>query len=188
MTRLVFFAALMLLPSAAFGQDHTPRWEVFGTIGAATTLDDEGGRGKGVDLGGGFGVRATRRIGLEVAINRIHHKREFSFSGVLFEGTGTFMTGNVIYYFSDSRAQPYVTGGAGFIRHEDRSRIGPGPAPPAIAANGFACNVGVGVKAFITRHVSLRPEFRVFGGYPRNGGVEPPFGVFRGSISLGYHW
>jgi hypothetical protein len=188
MAKLTLVAIFLLLPSAAFGQEYDSRWEVFGTLGYGGTWDDEGGVGRGLDIGGGLGVRATRKLGFEGSINRIRHLRKFSTSPVRFEGTAVFASANALYHFSESSTQPYVIGGVGALWHEDRSS-GLGPVRPPLDASGFAYNFGGGVKFFLSKHVSLRPEFRIFiGDLGVNGGVEPPFSLMRGSIGVSYHW
>jgi Outer membrane protein beta-barrel domain len=188
MAKLTVIAVLLLMPSAASAQDYKARWEVFGTVGYGGTWDDEGGVGKGLDVGGGFGVRAIHKIGFEGSVNRIRHLREFSSSPVRFEGTAVFATANAVYHFSESQVQPYVIGGIGMLWHEDRSS-GLLPSRPPIDASGFAKNFGGGIKVFLSKHVSIRPEFRIFiGDLGGIGGVEPPFSVMRGSVGIGYHW
>lgn len=188
MSKKILTAFLLLLPSTALSQDYRPKYEVFGTAGYGTTYDDEGGVGRGLDVGAGFGVRAIGKLGFEGSVNRIGHLREFASSPVRFEGTGVFACANALYHFSDSKAQPYVIGGIGLLHHEDRSS-GLGPPRPPLSASGFAYNFGAGVKVFLNKHISLRPEFRVFvGDLGKAGGTEPPFSLLRGSVGIGYHW
>jgi hypothetical protein len=188
MTKLILVTIFLFLPSAAAAQEYDSRWEVFGTLGYGGTWDDEGGIGRGLDVGGGLGLRATRKLGFEGSINRVKHVREFDSSPVRFEGTAVFASANALYHFSESRAQPFVTGGGGAFWHEDRSS-GLGPPRAPLEAGGFVFNFGGGVKVFLGKHVSLRPEFRIFIGDPGGGGgVEPPFSLMRGSIGVSYHW
>ena len=188
MSKLLFIAVFLLLPATTFAQEYRPKYEVFGSVGYGATYDDEGGIGRGLDLGGGFGVRAIDRLGFEGSVNRISHLREFASSGVRFEGTGVFASANALYHFSDSKVQPYVIGGAGVLYHEDRSS-GLGPPRPPLSGSGFAYNFGAGVKVFVSKHVVVRPEFRVFvGNLGKSAGTEPPFSLLRGSVGIGYHW
>ena len=188
MAKLILVGIFLLLPSAAFAQEYDEKWELFGTLGYGGTWDDEGGVGRGLDIGGGLGVRATRKLGFEGSVNRITHVREFNSSPVRFEGTAVFAGANALYHFSESKAQPYVIGGVGMLWHEDRTS-GLGPPRPPIDASGFAYNFGGGIKVFLSKHVSLRPEVRVFiGDLGGLGGVEPPFSLMRGSIGVSYHW
>ena len=88
MSKQFLVAVLLLLPNTALAQDYRPKYEVFGNAGYGATYDDEGGIGRGLDIGAGFGVRAIGKLGFEGSVNRITHLREFAFSGVRFEGTG----------------------------------------------------------------------------------------------------
>src|SRR5215211_3225360 len=100
---------LLAFAPAVFAQDFTPKGEVFGNVGAGKAYDDEGGIGNGLDFGGGIGYRITPKFGVEGYVNSIRHKREFG-NGVVFEGTGTFVSANAIYHFSTAKVQPYVIG------------------------------------------------------------------------------
>lgn len=177
----LFFAPTVL------GQNYAPRGEVFGHLGGGKTYDDEGSLGNGFDIGGGVGFRLTPKFGVEGQVNRIAYKRDFS-SGVRFAGTAVFTTANVLYHFSRSQAQPYVVGGVGFVHHENRSRFPEDSFLPKRTSNGFAKNFGAGVKIFLSKNFSLRPEFRVFLGDTAGSNVEPPFSVGRASVAVSYHW
>jgi opacity protein-like surface antigen len=177
----------LLLAPTVLAQNYASRGEVFGSIGGGKTYDDEGSLGSGFDVGGGVGFRLTPRFGVEGQINRLDYKRDFS-SGVRFEGTALFTTANVLYHFTTSQAQPYVIGGLGFVHHENRSRFPGDNSLPTRTSNGFAKNFGAGVKIFLNKKFSLRPEFRVFLGDTAGSGVEPPFSVGRGSVAFSYHW
>lgn len=182
----LLFSFLFIAPTV-LGQNFASRGEVFGSIGGGKAYDDEGSLGKGLDIGGGAGFRLTPRLGLEGHVNRIEYKRDFS-SGVRFEGTAVFTTANLLYHFSTSRAQPYVVGGVGFVHLENRSRFPEDDFLPKRTANGFATNFGGGVKIFLSKNFSLRPEVRVFIGDTEGSGVEQPFSVGRASVALSYHW
>jgi opacity protein-like surface antigen len=186
MKTALLFTLLFLAPTV-LAQDYTSRGEVFGSIGGGKTYDDEGSLGKGLDIGGGVGFRLTPRFGVEGQVNRIDYQRDFD-SGVRFEGTAVFTTANVVYHFSTSRAQPYVVGGVGFVHHENRSQFPGDDFLPKRTANGFATNFGAGVKIFLSKNFSLRPEVRVLIGKPEGNGVEQPFSVGRASLAFSYHW
>jgi len=47
----------------------------------------------------------------------------------------------------------------------------------------LATSLGADIKIFVSEHLSLRPEFRIYAGDSR-GVVEPPLGVFRYSTVL----
>ena len=188
MSKHFLLGFFLLLPATTLAQDYRPRYEVFGTAGYSATYDDEGGIGRGLDVGAGFGVRAIGKLGFEGSVNRVSHLREFSFPSIRFEGTAIFACANALYHFSDSKAQPYAIGGIGVLHHKDRSS-GLGPPRPPLSGSGFAFNFGTGVKVFVSKHVSVRPEVRVFvGDLGESAGIEPPFSLLRGSVGIGYHW
>ena len=60
-------------------------------------------------------------------------------------------------------------------------------AQPGSSTDGFAASLGAGIKIFISEHLSLRPEFRIYAGDSR-GVVEPPLAVLRFSMGIGYNW
>src|ERR1044071_5140988 len=96
MLKLILITSFLLLPSTSFAQEYRPKYEVFGTAGYGATYDDEGGAGRGLDVGAGLGLRVTRKLGVEGSVNRIGHLREFSFNGVRFAGTGVFACANAL--------------------------------------------------------------------------------------------
>lgn len=186
----VFLVFFLFLAAPTFGQDYFSRWEVFGTVGYGRTWDDEGDIGRGINLGGGLGVRATPKLGFEGSVNRVRHSRTFDFSGVTFKGTGTFVSANALYHFTESGVQPFVTGGVGVVHRTDSSSaIGLEPPRPSISASGFAYNFGVGMKIFANKHISVRPEFKIFfGDLSDQDLIDPVFRVVQGSIGISYHW
>jgi opacity protein-like surface antigen len=191
---------LLWFTATGAAQDYAYRTEVFGSLGWGHFADSEGSLGNGANFGGGVGIRLSRRLGLEFDLSQARHARETSGGGLRFEGTGTYFTGNLIYRFSQSRLQPYLFFGAGVMHYDGsiRSREFLDPFDPSIfrdtitegSGNGFAWNVGFGLKTFLTRNLSLRPEVRFFAGRPPFGpGIpEPPLMVARASLALGYHW
>jgi opacity protein-like surface antigen len=187
MTKTLILIALIFLAPTVLAQNPSSRGEIFGSFGGGQASDDEGSIGRGFDFGGGVGYRITPRIGVEGQVNRISYQRGFS-SGGRFEGSAVFTTANLVYHFSKGRAQPYVFGGVGFVHHENRSQFDPAIVVGTRRANGFASNFGAGVKLFVSKHFSVRPEFRVLLGDTKGSGVEPPFSVARGSIGFSYHW
>jgi hypothetical protein len=187
MIKTAILMGLLLLAPAALAQDMERRGEVFGSLGGGKAYDDEGSLGKGLDMGGGVGIRLTPNIGIEGQVNRIDYERNL-FSGARFAGSAVFSTANLLYHFSKSKAQPYVVGGFGFVHHENRSRF---PGDEVLAkrtSNGFATNFGAGVKLFLNKKFSIRPEFRVFLADAAGSGVEPPFSIGRASVAFTYHW
>lgn len=182
---MVAFSGLYLAaPATASGEDFLKK-EVFGAIGIGKTYDDEGSLGSGVNVGGGFGYRLWSRIGVEVEVNAFRTRREFSSAYPPFQASGAHVMGSGLLYLSRGRGQAYLLFGGGLLHTRLESGFGSVPVPRS--ANGFAVNLGGGMKIFVNPHVSLRPELRIYVGDSR-GAVEPPFGDIRFSMGVGYHW
>jgi len=165
--------------------DSYLRNEVFGAVGIGQTYHDEGSLGSGINGGGGFGYRLSRRFGLEAEVNAFRTTRDYSSLYPPFQASGVHVMGNGLLYLNRGRAQSYLIFGAGLM-HVSNS-TGFAGAQPASSTNGFAAGFGAGIKIFVTEHLSLRPEFRIYAGNSR-GAVEPPLGVLRFSMGIGYHW
>jgi hypothetical protein len=172
----------LLLANIAIAQP-VYRGEVYASLERSSVWDDEGSLGSGVGFAGTLGWRLTPKLGLELNVDHFNHKREFSFATV--EGSGTFLTGDVMYHFRTGRVQPYVLGGGGFVHYVRESGFAPGPER---SGNGPALNFAVGLKGFITERISIRPEWRL--GYATNisAAFEPPLYYQRISVGVGYRW
>src|SRR5690242_328741 len=105
MARLLVLLGLFLAP--VYAQNDFKR-EVFGTIGIGKTADDEGSLGSGVNGGGGFGYRLTRRFGVKAEVNAFRTRRDFSAGFQPFEATGVFAMGNGLLYLNRGRTQVYL--------------------------------------------------------------------------------
>lgn len=178
----VLLAALMLssvLPLAARQGGEFKRWEVYGHIGAGGSYDDEGSVGSGLFTGFGGGKRVTRHIGLEGEYTYFRHDRTIALGQFRFKGSGHIFTGNFLYHFRpEAKVQPFVLVGAGGLNYSD----GDGP--------GFAWTAGVGLKAYLTDHIFIRPEVRLSSGrfdrVPLQ--PEPPVSNLRFQFGAGYRW
>jgi opacity protein-like surface antigen len=168
----------------AFCEDLVRR-EVFGAIGIGKTYDDEGSLGSGLNAGGGFGYRLSQRFALEAEVNGFRTRRDFSSSFAPFQANGAHVMGSGLLYLSRGRAQAYLLLGAGLLHVHVKN--GFGELPAGQSGNGFAVNLGGGLKIFMRPHFSLRPELRIYSG-GAGGAVEPPFSDIRISLGVGYHW
>ena len=186
--RAIIFAVLILLPSAIFAQEYDSKGEAFINFGRGVTYDDEGSLGSGFNVGGGIGYHLTRKLKIEAEVNRIPFEREFS-SGVRTEGTSVFVNANAVYHFSDSRARPYVIGGVGLLHYKNRSDFSAETPPDRSTSNGFAYNFGGGIKGYLTKKLSIRPEVRLYSGnLNRLVRTEPPLRILQVSVGFGYNW
>ena len=121
---------------------------------------------------------------MEGEVNVFRMRREFSAAFPAFEANGAHVMGSGLLYLTQGRGQAYLIFGGGLQYVNVKSGFG---GASLGSGHGGAINFGGGVKAFVTPHVSLRPEMRVFAG---DSGlvVEAPFGLIRISMGLGYHW
>ena len=158
---------------------------MFGAIGIGKTYDDEGSLGSGLNAGGGFGYRLSRRFAVEAEVNAFRTRRDFSSSFAPFQANGAHVMGSGLLYLNRGRAQTYLLLGAGLLHVHVKN--GFGGAPAGRSANGFAVNFGGGLKIFVSPHFSLRPELRIYSG-GLGEAVEPPFSDIRISLGVGYHW
>jgi hypothetical protein len=93
----------------------------------------------------------------------------------------TLASGNILYYFSDKRIQPYVSAGIGGIW--ERGVFNSVTSEGKYRYNDVAGTAGAGVRISITPRISVRPEFRLYG--TSRGAL---FTVHRGSVAVAYQW
>ena len=181
--RCAVFALCTAVALPVFGADFK-RSEVFGVVGVGKTYDDEGSLGTGINGGGGFGYRLSRRFGVEAEVNVFRTRREFSSQFPPFEADGAHVMGSGLLYLTQGRGQAYLIFGGGLQHVHVASGFG---GPVGRSGTGGAINFGGGVKIFVSPRVSLRPDLRIFSG-GSGSAVEPPFSVIRISGGVGYHW
>jgi hypothetical protein len=114
--------------------------------------------------------KVAHRLGLEFEVDTEPQK---TFTGGLLspakhsgDRQQTLFLGDVLYHFTDGHAQPYFL-----------ASIGVATSPSANLAGGL----GGGLKFFVSRSVSLRPEFRIADTH--NAAIST-----RGSLAVGFHW
>ncbi len=170
---------LITCPSAAWGQDYVPKGSIFGGVGFGRFYDDEGSLGSGWTVRAGAEWRPFHRFGFEGEYLGIRFHRTDAFK---VDGNTHWAFGNVAFYFSRSRIQPYVKGGIGYQRTE-YTYSWPGIPVPEFhkSRSNVAANSGAGIRFFVNRHWSINPEIRLVGG-----GQYIATNYF--SISTGYHW
>jgi opacity protein-like surface antigen len=157
------------------------QFEVFGLGGLGWLHDDESYLGSGLDVGGGVFLRPIDRIGFSFEVDRVSFTRNFP-SGVHFGGDASSYIGNVHLYFPAENVEPYLFGGAGVVRFSERSRFPDEPVDFESSTDSFAIVFGGGVRVVLSRHFSLRPEFR----WTTN---DISFiNQIRASAALGYGW
>ena len=103
----------------------------------------------------------------------------------------TMLTGNVSYFFGQSRVRPYVTGSVGLLWTEGVHSLTVASGTGATLSEfresntGLALGVGFGVDVPLTRALSLRPEFRSYSSVAMS---QVNLGLNRGAIGIRYRW
>jgi hypothetical protein len=122
---------LAAIPSSVAAQaDAERRNSVFGSLGAARTLDDEGVLGTGVALGAGVGRRVTERLTIQGVVDRIPYHRDAGY--LEFDGRVLYAGAEAAFRWKPSRVRPFVTIGAGIMHDRKRwiHRVPTGPGGP----------------------------------------------------------
>lgn len=196
---LMAAALLALLPiGAAHGETSDPRLAFQGSLGWGQTWSDESRLGGGLGVETSVEVRVLRKLGLQLGVSRYSHDRSFE-SDVRFSGQSLMFSGDVLYHFSGTRAQPFLLGGMALVQTRNRT------SSPAFAYDGASLRLVFDGSRF--RPVQIGEEVSDYSekgrGLTIGGGVEIPLGprlVIRtearsvflrkisGSIGLSYRW
>ena len=155
----------LAIPVLADNNDY--RIEVFGSVGASEYIVIWGPPARGINLGGGIGVRPfsqerswiLRGLGGEFEMNVTR--------GISNRIVQSYYLGNLLYHLPLSSAEPYILIGIGGSHEAGLTRQ--------------AADVGLGVKVFTKSRLSLRPEIRIFG-------AEYLGSFLRTSVGIGYRW
>ena len=197
----IFFGLALGGVGNAVAADFAP--EIFGSVGIAHPFRiEDRDFGMKPSVGGGVGVRIGSRLGVEGEFHQVLGlELEPVVCGVVIppcvgsarEGLRSLRIAgvNVLYFFGRSRAQFYLTGGAGALfSREMNSIVEAGPTEARISEfeeseTGFAWNVGAGARIPIAASLALRPEIRI---YDATAGSRGNLGLLRASVSLAYYW
>jgi hypothetical protein len=175
---LVASIGLLLCFSGIAMAQSDYRAEIFGGIGVAKYEQFFGASGSAANFEVGVGFRpfspdrgGWRGLGFQFRTDTQSEKIfQSSFTGgapvVVGHQNRTLFLADVLYHFTNRRAQPYISLGIGASR---------------ATRDATAAAVASGVKVFLNRRVSLRPELRV-------SLDERVDGTVRGSVAIGYHW
>ncbi len=178
------------------------RFEVFAEVAHGSFYHGDSNWGKGLDLGGGIGIRpfsgGLQGLGFELRAARL------SSDAAAAAGSSTLASrlvtiDAVLHFRSDSRVQPYMLGGLGFIRARytrDCSgcvfNLDPvtqqlTPIPFRSEAHGAKAGLtmGGGLKIAVHPHISLRPEILLVTTTPGEGWN---WGWLRAQIGVGCHF
>ncbi len=203
------FAAAQDQATPERGWNPKPRLEVTTSIamGYVFRYDDEG-FGKHPNLGIGIEMPVWRKLRIGGEINRT-----FGFSltplkpdAILFapgqpmpyvgtarSGVSSATAGSITasYFFGDGRVQPYLLGGIGILsatEHRTISKIQKDYVAVSefeVSSTGIGPAMGVGLRASVNRHFSIRPEIRFCDGTARSG---LNLSQWRLSLGVAYGW
>ena len=157
MVRLVILLTLpIVLADAQTSPDKGV--EVFAGVGPGWLLGDS--IETDVVVHGGLGVRPLSRVGVEVLTSWIHGGRQWTDGG--YDVTGVKLSGRALYYFSQTRAQPYLLVGGGVQRWTRTSQRLADNGAPTFEETGtdLVSSVGVGVKVYVKPDLFFRVEGR----------------------------
>ena len=178
-------------------QDFLFKGEVFGKIGAAWPNDVMDGLGRGFVFGGGAGCMISDRWEIVAEVQSQRNDLELGPGRFFYEGELLTIGGNFQYHFSKSRLQPYLRLGLNYARFEGARGFRADDNNPETVTAGkqafWRPDVGFGCIIFVSKHVSIKPEARLYlGGLPDYDPSWDPVnpGLFRTEfgIGIGYHW
>ena len=194
--------ALVVIGNAATVAAQEPKLAVFGAVGVANVYRTED-RSFGTEaiVGGGAGIEC-KRLGLDLDVHRTSGLTPRPIQcgivnvpcvGSAREGfeEATMLTGNVSYFFGQSRVRPYVSGSVGVLWTEGVHSLtfvsGTGATLSEFHQSdaGLALGVGFGADVPLTRALSLRPEFRTYSSVAMS---RVNLGLHRGTIGIRYRW
>ena len=170
---------LLLIANFSFAQTPEYKTEVFGIVGGAAIHDDETYLGSGLNLGGGVGFRLSRRFGLNV--EAYYNNSSRNFPDARLESNATTLAADLHIYFPIRKVEPYVLVGTGLTRfHQSGNFI---DADFESTDSGYTLQWGGGARIFVTRQLSVGPEFK----WVSSSGISFA-NQLRGTVSIGYHW
>lgn len=177
-------------------QEFEFKGEIFGKIVGGWTAEDEGGLGRGFVFGGGVGYMLSNRWEIAAEIQNQRNRLERGPGEFFHEGQSLKTGGNFQYHFSKSRLQPCPLLGLSYARFDGAKGFRAYDENPEIRTEGkqnfFGVDLGFGCKIFVSEHVSINPEARLYlggsGSYePGRDPVEPGLILTSFNMGLGYH-
>jgi opacity protein-like surface antigen len=197
--------AVATLPAPLPAQDDEPAWpyrlEIFGDLGRGRFANGTRVWGKGLDYGGGAGIRpfsgVLRGLGFEFRGAKLSDEAAGVVPSTL---DSRLFAVNAVYHFrGTTRVQPYILGGLGFVTAEYFTRCDvcvfdvdpttgaliPRSTQNRVEASKTGITLGGGVKVAVHRHLSIRPELFYADTTPGSGWN---WNWFRLQIAVGLHF
>lgn len=190
---LAWSAVLSAAPPVLAQSSEAPRGVVFSDLAYARSWDDEGLLGTGASVLAGGGYRITRRLTLQVIVNRIPYHRDIEY--LTFDGRVLFVGGEVAFQSERPRVRPFVTFGAG--RSDDQGawvqKTSRGPGLPreetrvdrSYGGAMTTCSAGLDVR--VTERVSVRSGVR-WNGLLDTGTDLAPHSILQFSVGAAWYW
>jgi hypothetical protein len=144
---------------------------------------DEGSLGSGPCLVAGTGFRLVAKASIEIDLLSVHHQRNIA--GGLLEGRATGVLGDLVYHLGQGRTHVFAMGSAGILNSSTTHMFPSSGLVHVVSSHvtDFAWGGGAGVKIFVKRRLSLRPQVRIL--FSERTGV---MGLVATSLAVGYHW
>jgi opacity protein-like surface antigen len=174
------FAVLFLIAGFGFAQTPGYKTEVFGLTGIAEVHDDESSLGKGINLGGGIGLRLSPRFGINFEGYYSESSRNLPDVGRI-ESNATTLAADLHVYFPVGKVEPYVLVGTGLTHFNRKGNFI--DTSFRSTDNGYTLQWGGGARIFVTPQLSVRPEFK----WVSSSNISF-VNQLRGTVSIGYHW
>lgn len=178
-------------------QDFAFKGELFGKIGGAWPNDVVDVIGRGFVFGGGAGYMLNDHWEFVVEVQSQRNSRDLGPGAYFYEGQLQTIGGNFLYHFSRSRLQPYLRAGLNYARFDGARGFRADNNDPETRIEGkqsfFRPDLGFGCKFFFSKHVSIKPEVRLYlGGLPSYDPswdpVDPGLVRTEFNLGIGYHW
>jgi opacity protein-like surface antigen len=200
--------AAIWLASCADAQNPAPAWqykvEAFGNIAHGRFYNGSHIWGKGLDYGGGVGIRPfsgwLHRFGFEFQLARLKKADPISARSSQ-DLSSRLVMGNVVFHFRNGeKMQPFVFGGLGHVSVDYTSRctdcvFDVDPVTGKLVSRGVTVSrtqegktgltFGAGLKIAPFKHLSIRPELLFVDTTPGSGAN---WGWVRIQIGLGVHF
>ena len=209
------FCAWLAFSSLAAGQTKPawtarPKVEIFGSV-AVAHIFRAGDRGLGTKANAGAGVEVPIWRGLRAGaeVNRTcglaptpvkcgsiypgPGQPAYPCTGSAREGVGAAMAASftAAWFFGGGRSQPYVFGGLSILRTQQFTSVSIVRTDHvefqeiSSRDTGAGLTFGIGLRAPLTRRLSIRPEFRFSDGTAMS---RANLSQVRFSVGLGYGW